>query len=117
MGLDDFPILKHPPWLSFYTVLQRYNPTKPIPWLMLETMTSDAWPRKKRDDIWIYRQEVSHPRANIGNAPFDEHLELEWSQLNKSDEEIGDSSPHGDSSPEVVSRQDVGVINIKGKDP
>lgn len=47
VGLNDFPMLEHPPLLSFYSVLQRYNPTKPIPWAMRETMTTNAWPRRK----------------------------------------------------------------------
>lgn len=101
VGLNDFPILNCPPWLSFYSVLQRYNPAKPIPQAMSETMVANAWPQRKREDLWIYRQEVSQPRANIGNAPLDEHFDLEWRQYNESDE-TGDSLPHGYSSVKVA---------------
>lgn len=83
---------------------------------MLEVMTSNSWPRKKREDFWIYQKEVSQPRDNISNSPLDEHFELKWCQLNKSDEETGDSSPCVDSSPEVTKQQDVKVISIEEKD-
>lgn len=116
MCLNDFLVLKRPLWLSFYSVMQKYNPAKPIPQIMLEAMTLDSWPRKKREDFWVYRKEVSQPRANIGNAHLDECFELEWHQYNKSDEETGDSSPHGDSSPEVAQRQDIEVISTEEQD-
>lgn len=95
VGLNDFPMLKKTPWLSFYLVMQKYNPTKPIPQTMLEAMTLDSWPRKKRENFWIYQKEVSHLRAKIGNAPLDKHFELEQCEYNKSNEETGDSSPRG----------------------
>lgn len=54
VGLDDFHILRHPPWLIFYSPLQSFNPTKPIPRVMLESMKTLAWTKKKREDFWIY---------------------------------------------------------------
>lgn len=83
---------------------------------MLELMTSDSWLIKKREDFWIYQKEVNQPRANIENAPLDEHFKLEWRQLNKYDEEIGDRCSHGESSPKVAKRYDVEVISIEEKD-
>lgn len=71
---------------------------------MLEAMALYSWPRKKGKDFWVYRQEVSHPRANIRNAPLDKNFELGWRQYNNYDEETGDSSPRGDLSPEVAQR-------------
>lgn len=98
VGPSDFPFLKCPLWLNFYSILQKYNLTKHIPQSMLEAMRLDSWPKKKREDFWIYRQEVNQPRANIRNSPFDERFEAEWQHHNKLDEEIADESPHGDSS-------------------
>lgn len=42
VGPDDFPILRCPPWLNFDSALQKFNPTKPIPRAMLETMRTLA---------------------------------------------------------------------------
>lgn len=55
-------------------------------------------------------------RASLGNAHLDKHFEQEWSKVNKSDDEIGDSSLHGDSSPEMASQQEVGIISIEGQE-
>lgn len=79
-------------------------------------MIVDSWPRKKREDFWIYRQEVCQLRASIKNAPFNKCFKLEWREHNKSDEETSDISPRGYSSPEVAQQQDIEVISIKEPD-
>lgn len=117
VGLDDFPILERPSWLKFYTPVQRFNPAKPIPRALLEGMKTLSWPRKKRENFWVYHQEVNQLRASLGNAPLDEHFEQEWSKENKSNDKTGDSSSRGDSSPEIVSQQEVVIINTEGHEP
>lgn len=117
VGPDDFPILDCPSWLKFYTPVQRFNPTKPIPRALLEGMKTLSWPRKKREGFWVYRQELNQFRASLGNVPLDEHFEQEWSKVNKSDDDSSDSSSRGDSSPEIVVQQEVGIINIEGQEP
>lgn len=77
VGPSDFTILKRPSWLNFYPILQKNNLAKPIPQSMLEVMRNDLWPKEK-EDFQIYHQEVNQPRANIGNAPFDERFEAKW---------------------------------------
>lgn len=83
---------------------------------MIESMKTLAWPKKKREDFSVSQQEMGQPRANIGNDSLDKRFKQEWCQLNKSDNEIGDSSSRRDSSPKVAPWQRVEVINIEGKD-
>lgn len=104
VGLDNFPILDHPSWLKFYTPVQIFNPTKPIPQALLEGMKNLSWPKKKREIFWVYCQEVNQFRTSLGNAPLDERFAQEWSKVNKSDDEIGDSSSHGDSSRKIATQ-------------
>lgn len=71
------------------------------------------WPRKKREDFWIYRQETNQPRDNVGNAPLDEHFEVVWKNHNNDEEETSDESPCDDSSPKEAWPQEVDVINVE----
>lgn len=114
VGPDDFPVMEHPSWLNFYSPIQRFNPAKPIPRALLENMKSLSWSRKKREDFWVYRQEVNQLRASLGNVSLDEHFEQEWGKVNKSDDETGDNSSCGDLSLEVATQQEFGIINIEG---
>lgn len=117
VGPNDFPILDHPLWLKFYSPVQRVNPTKPIPRALLESMKALSLPKKKREIFWVYREEVNQLRTSLGNAHLDEHFEQEWSKVNKSDDETGDSSSHGDSSLEMAPQQEVGIISTEGQEP
>ncbi|XP_059076736.1 uncharacterized protein LOC131875997 [Cryptomeria japonica] len=83
--------------------------------------------RHEPQDSWVERTnpqvddpskyEVNQLRASLGNAPLDERFEQEWSKVNKSYDETGDSSSHRDSSPKIATQQEVGIINIEGQEP
>lgn len=114
VGPDNFSILERPSWLKFYSLVQRFNPAKHIPQALLENMKTLSWSRKKREDFWVYHQEVNQIRVSLGNVSLDECFEQEWGKVNKSDDEIGDSSSRRDLSPKVAAQQEFGIINIEG---
>lgn len=72
VNLHAIPKKERPPWLAFYTVKEKYDPTKKFPLHLSKKMREEKWPKDKKHTFWRYRQQIKEVKIGLGNLHRDE---------------------------------------------